>query len=59
MCTNGINHRFNIFPVITEKTVDSDTDAIKPRPVIEHQRSRPSNMEKQVRIIFLFLNLDI
>ncbi|XP_049867259.1 kinase D-interacting substrate of 220 kDa B isoform X3 [Pectinophora gossypiella] len=36
--------------VIPEKTVESEPDAVKPRPVIEHQRSRPSNVEKQVTL---------
>ncbi|CAH2990633.1 unnamed protein product [Chilo suppressalis] len=36
--------------VISEKNVETEPDAVKPRPVIEHQRSRPSNVEKQVTL---------
>ncbi|XP_034840584.2 kinase D-interacting substrate of 220 kDa B isoform X3 [Maniola hyperantus] len=33
--------------VLTEKSGETETDAIKPRAALEHQRSRPSNVEKQ------------
>ncbi|XP_050680910.1 uncharacterized protein LOC126976568 [Leptidea sinapis] len=33
--------------VIPEMSGDVETEPVKPRPVIEHQRSRPSNVEKQ------------
>ncbi|CAG9783821.1 unnamed protein product [Diatraea saccharalis] len=36
--------------VITEKNVETEPDSVKTRPVIEHQRSRPSNVEKQVTL---------
>ncbi|GBP85350.1 Kinase D-interacting substrate of 220 kDa B [Eumeta japonica] len=36
--------------VLSEKNVESEPDAVKPRPVLEHQRSRTSNMEKQVTL---------
>lgn len=37
------------FTVITDKGSESETDTVKPRSGIEHQRSRPSNVEKQVK----------
>ncbi|CAH2086366.1 unnamed protein product [Euphydryas editha] len=36
--------------VIADKTIETETDVIKPRPVLEHQRSRPTNVEKQVTL---------
>lgn len=39
----------NLVSVIADKNAETETDTIKPRAVIEHtQRSRPSNVEKQV-----------
>ncbi|KAL0893988.1 hypothetical protein ABMA27_014062 [Loxostege sticticalis] len=40
-----------IVNVIADKNAETETDTIKPRAVIEHtQRSRPSNVEKQVTL---------
>ncbi|XP_052757357.1 kinase D-interacting substrate of 220 kDa B isoform X4 [Galleria mellonella] len=37
--------------VISDKTTESEADNIKPtRPSLDHQRSRPSNVEKQVTL---------
>ncbi|XP_028161916.1 kinase D-interacting substrate of 220 kDa B isoform X2 [Ostrinia furnacalis] len=36
--------------VITDKAAETEPDSVKTRPVIEHQRSRPSNVEKQVTL---------
>ncbi|CAH2251056.1 jg11798 [Pararge aegeria aegeria] len=36
--------------VITEKSSETETDTIKPRSTLEHQRTRPSNVEKQVTL---------
>ncbi|CAH2073756.1 unnamed protein product, partial [Iphiclides podalirius] len=36
--------------VIPEKSTETETDAVKPRSVLEHQRSRPTNVEKQVTL---------
>ncbi|XP_045785394.1 kinase D-interacting substrate of 220 kDa B isoform X2 [Maniola jurtina] len=36
--------------VLTEKSSETETESIKPRPTLEHQRSRPSNVEKQVTL---------
>ncbi|XP_052737479.1 kinase D-interacting substrate of 220 kDa B isoform X3 [Bicyclus anynana] len=36
--------------VLTEKSNETETDSIKPRSTLEHQRSRPSNVEKQVTL---------
>lgn len=36
-----------MFLVVPDK-IEVETDGIKTRPTIEHQRSRPTNMEKQV-----------
>ncbi|CAG4911279.1 unnamed protein product [Colias eurytheme] len=33
--------------VIPDKLGDAETDSVKPRPVLEHQRSRQTNVEKQ------------
>lgn len=41
---------YAFFTVITEKAVEIEPEPVKPRP-IETQRSRPSNVEKQVIII--------
>ncbi|KAL4705772.1 hypothetical protein ACJJTC_006553 [Scirpophaga incertulas] len=39
-----------IVNVIVEKNTESEPDSVKARPVLEHQRSRPSNVEKQVTL---------
>ncbi|XP_068629361.1 kinase D-interacting substrate of 220 kDa B [Battus philenor] len=36
--------------VIPEKSSETETDSVKPRSVLEHQRSRPTNVEKQVTL---------
>ncbi|XP_026744972.1 kinase D-interacting substrate of 220 kDa B isoform X3 [Trichoplusia ni] len=36
--------------VLTEKAPEVEIDSAKPRPALEHQRSRPSNVEKQVTL---------
>ncbi|XP_038215414.1 kinase D-interacting substrate of 220 kDa B-like isoform X2 [Zerene cesonia] len=36
--------------VIPDKLGDAETDSVKPRPVLEHQRSRQTNVEKQVTL---------
>ncbi|CAB3242342.1 unnamed protein product [Arctia plantaginis] len=36
--------------VLTEKPAEVELDSTKPRPAMEHQRSRPSNVEKQVTL---------
>ncbi|XP_053626108.1 kinase D-interacting substrate of 220 kDa B isoform X11 [Plodia interpunctella] len=36
--------------VITDKAAETEPDNVKPRPALEHQRSRPSNVEKQVTL---------
>ncbi|CAG4989245.1 unnamed protein product [Parnassius apollo] len=36
--------------VIPEKSTETETEPVKPRSVLEHQRSRPSNVEKQVTL---------
>ncbi|XP_072943714.1 uncharacterized protein Arms isoform X2 [Epargyreus clarus] len=36
--------------VISEKSTEADTDSIKPRSAIDHQRSRPTIVEKQVTL---------
>ncbi|VVC99294.1 unnamed protein product [Leptidea sinapis] len=43
--------------VIPEMSGDVETEPVKPRPVIEHQRSRPSNVEKQELIMILKIDI--
>ncbi|XP_037295400.1 kinase D-interacting substrate of 220 kDa B isoform X3 [Manduca sexta] len=36
--------------VVPEKPTEVETDTAKPKPSVDHQRSRPSNVEKQVTL---------
>ncbi|XP_060800404.1 kinase D-interacting substrate of 220 kDa B [Amyelois transitella] len=36
--------------VISDKAAETEPDSVKPRAQLEHQRSRPSNVEKQVTL---------